>query len=42
MEFLPEAGKVESKTTFRTMTYLEGKPEEDNSMSVKRRTDEGM
>jgi len=27
MEFLPEAGKVESKTTFRTMTYLEGKPE---------------
>lgn len=42
MEFLPEAGKVESKTTFRTMTYLEGKPEEDNSMSVKRRTGEGM
>jgi len=31
MEFLPEAGEVESKTTSRMRTYLEGKPEEDNS-----------
>jgi hypothetical protein len=42
MKFLPEAGEVESKITSRTMTYLEGKPEEDNSMLLKRRTGEGM
>ena len=42
MKFLPEAGEVESKTTSRTMTYLEGKPEENNSMSIKQRTGEGM
>jgi hypothetical protein len=42
MKFLHHAGEVESKTTSRTMTYLEGKPEEENSMSLKRRTAEGM
>ena len=42
MKFLPEAGEVESTITSRTRTYLEGKPEEDNSMSLKRRTEEGM
>jgi hypothetical protein len=42
MKFLPEAGEVESKITSRTMTDLEGKPEEDNSMSIKQRTEEGM
>ena len=42
MKFLPEAGEVESTITSRTRTYLEGKPEEDNSMSIKRRTEEGM
>ena len=42
MKFLLEAGEVESTITSRTMTYLEGKPEEDNSMSIKQRTEEGM
>src|SRR5262245_24807675 len=35
MKFLFEAGEVESKTTSRTRTDLEGKPEEDNSMFLK-------
>jgi hypothetical protein len=34
MKFLHNAGEVESTITSRTRTYLEGKPEEDNSMSV--------
>src|SRR6266446_7212490 len=42
MKFLLEAGEVESKRTSRTRTDLEGKPEEDSSMSLKRRTAEGM
>lgn len=42
MKFLPEAGEVESKITSRTMTHLEGKPEENNSMFIKQRTGEGM
>ncbi|MGZ3627878.1 MAG: hypothetical protein ACXVDN_09450 [Ktedonobacteraceae bacterium] len=42
MKFLLEAGEVESKTTSRTMTYLVGNPEENNSMSRKRRTREGL
>ena len=42
MKSLHNAGEVESKTTSRTRTYLEGKPEEDNSMFIKRRTEEGM
>ena len=41
MKFLHNAGEVESKTTSRMMTDLEGKPEEENSMSIKRRTEEG-
>jgi hypothetical protein len=41
MEFLHNAGEVESTTTSRTRTDLEGKPEEDNSMLLKRRTGEG-
>jgi len=32
---LSEKGEVGSNTS-RTMTYLEGKPKEDNSMSLKR------
>jgi hypothetical protein len=42
MKFLPEAGEVESKIISRTMTYLEGKPEEDSSMSIKQRAGKGM
>ncbi len=42
MKFLLEAGEVGSKITSRTMTYSEGKPEEDNSMSIKQWTEEGM
>jgi hypothetical protein len=41
MKFLHDAGEVESNRTSRTRTYLEGKPEENNSMSLKRRTAEG-
>ena len=42
MKSLHNAGEVESTITSRTRTYLEGKPEEDNSMSIKQRTEEGM
>jgi hypothetical protein len=42
LEFLRNAGEVESETTSRIMTYLEGKPEEENSMSLKWRKVEGM
>lgn len=42
MKFLHYAGEVESKTTSRTRTDLEGKPEEDNSMFIKQRVAEGM
>jgi len=42
MKSLHKAGEVESKTTSRTMTDLEGKPEEENSMSIKRSAAEGM
>jgi hypothetical protein len=42
MKFLHDAGVVESKTTTRTMTDLEGKPEEENSMSIKRKVVEDM
>ena len=42
MKSLHNAGEVESETTSRTMTDLEGKPEEENSMSLKRRAAEGM
>ena len=42
MKSLHNAGEVESTITSRTRTYLEGKPEEDNSMSLKRRTEKGM
>jgi hypothetical protein len=42
MKFLPKAGEVESEITSRTRTYFEGKPKEDNSMFLKRRTGEGM
>jgi hypothetical protein len=34
--------RLRAKKTSRTMTYLEGKPEEENSISIKRRTEEGM
>ncbi len=42
MKYLHHAGEAESKTTSRTRTDLEGKPEEDNSMFIKRRAAEGM
>jgi hypothetical protein len=42
MKFLHNAGEAESNRASRMMTYLEGKPEEDNSMSIKRGMGEGM
>jgi hypothetical protein len=34
-ELLDDPAKVRRKTTFRILTYLEGKPEEEKSMSKK-------
>lgn len=42
MKSLHNAGEAESNRASRMMTYLEGKPEEDNSMSIKRGKGEGM
>jgi len=42
MKFLHNAGEAESNRASRMMTYLEGKPEEDNSMSIKQGMGEGV
>ena len=41
VESLHNAGEVVSKTS-RTVTYLTGKPGEDNSMSLTQKKSEGM